>query len=225
MDSDILRERLEDSLAVAVEHVNESFTIIGKTGDMAKEGLVLPRVPRGAGRGTVPELDSTIASALAGAIKFLDVYPYECVEQVTSKLFARVLFPSSAGSAADLSTLVRFANPGRRLLLLGRPGTPAVELLRVAAGRAPAGRGAGEEDEDPGGHRRRCALGSLERAGIDQRYLPEGVRPVRPVLVRKGERAKADSLAQQGDEIGVFGYGFLGLSSTPWGTRDPRSRS
>ena len=28
----------------------------------------------------------------------------------------------------------------------------------------------------------------------------------------KNEAAWADSLAQQGDEIGVFGYGFLGLS-------------
>ena len=42
VDSDILRERLEDSLSVADPHLTESFTIVGKTTDMAKEGLVVP---------------------------------------------------------------------------------------------------------------------------------------------------------------------------------------
>ncbi len=94
VDSDILKERLEESLAVADPHLTESFTIVGKTGDLAKEALIVPSsflgVPE---EGLYLTLDSTIASALAGAVRFLDVYPYDCLEQVTSKLFARVLFP------------------------------------------------------------------------------------------------------------------------------------
>ena len=42
MNSDILKERLEDSLAVAAEHLSESFTIVGKT---TKEAKGRPRRP------------------------------------------------------------------------------------------------------------------------------------------------------------------------------------
>ena len=94
VSSDILRERLEDSLGVASEHVSESFTIIGKTAKEAREAIVVPSsflgVPE---EGLYLTLDSTIASTLAGAVHFLEIYPYDCLEQVTSKMFARVLFP------------------------------------------------------------------------------------------------------------------------------------
>ena len=100
VDSDVLRERLEDSLSVADPHLTESFTIVGKTSDLAKEALVVPSSFMGVPEeGLYLSLDSTIASALAGAIHFLEVYPYDCLEQVTSKLFARVLFPMLAAAA------------------------------------------------------------------------------------------------------------------------------
>ncbi len=112
IDSDVLRERLEDSLNVAAEHVDESFTVIGKTTNAAREAVVVPSAFLGAPEeGLYLTLDSTIASTLAGAIHFLEIYPYDCLEQVTSKMFARVLFPQLTGdSKADLTTLERFAN-------------------------------------------------------------------------------------------------------------------
>ncbi|HTZ50895.1 MAG TPA: Ig-like domain-containing protein, partial [Spirochaetia bacterium] len=89
VDSDVLKERLEDGLSVTDPHLTESVTIVGKTGDQAREALVVPSsflgVPE---EGLYLSMDSTLASSLAGAIHFLDVYPYDCLEQVTSKLFA-----------------------------------------------------------------------------------------------------------------------------------------
>ncbi len=67
VDSDILKERLEDSLPVGAEHVNESFTIVGKTTSAAKEGLAVPSAFLGTPEeGLYLTLDSTIASSLAG---------------------------------------------------------------------------------------------------------------------------------------------------------------
>ncbi|HET6450992.1 MAG TPA: MG2 domain-containing protein, partial [Spirochaetia bacterium] len=42
IDSDVLRERLEDNLAISDPHLTESVTIVGKTGDQAREALVVP---------------------------------------------------------------------------------------------------------------------------------------------------------------------------------------
>ena len=213
IDSDILRERLEDSLAVADPHVAESFTIVGKTGGQAKEALVVPSsflgVPE---EGLYLTLDSTIASALAGAIRFLEVYPYDCLEQVTSKLFARVLFPALAGGAPDLSTVQRFANPDGGFSYWDDPAPRRSNYyvtLRVAHLLA-AAKGKGmrmpeEIDID-------AMLSYLEK-GWDSRgtYLQAYALYIL-TMYGKNEKARADSLAQKGDEIGVFGYGFLGLS-------------
>ncbi len=213
VDSDILRERLEDSLSVADPHVTESFTIVGKTGGQAKEALVVPSsflgVPE---EGLYLTLDSTIASALAGAIRFLDVYPYDCLEQVTSKLFARVLFPTLAGGAPDLSTVQRFANPDGGFSYWDDPAPRRSNYyvtLRVAhllaAARVKGMKIPGEIDIE-------AMLSYLEK-GWDSRatYLQAYALYVL-TMYGKDETAHAESLAQEGDDIGVFGYGFLGLS-------------
>ncbi|HTP59091.1 MAG TPA: MG2 domain-containing protein, partial [Spirochaetia bacterium] len=112
VSSDVLKERLEDQLTVASDHVNEAFTIIGKTTNAAREALVVPSSFLGAPEeGLYLTLDSTIASNLIGAVHFLEIYPYDCLEQVTSKMFARVLFPQLSSDKADLTILERFANP------------------------------------------------------------------------------------------------------------------
>ena len=220
VDSDILRERLEDSLAVADAHVTEIFTIVGKTGDLAKEGLVVPSsflgVPE---EGLYLTLDSTIASALAGAVRFLDVYPYDCLEQVTSKLFARVLFPMLAGGAPDLSTIVRFANSDGGFSYWDDPAPRrsnyyvtlrVAHLLAAASARGmkiPA-----EIDTD--------AMISYLDKGWDNRgtYLQAYAVYVLS-MYGSNEKERADALAQKGDEIGVFGYGFLGLSYDTMGDK------
>jgi hypothetical protein len=214
VDSDILRERLEDSLPVEDPHLTESFTIVGKTGDQAKEALVVPSTFLG-----VPEeglylaLDSTIASALAGAVRFLDVYPYDCLEQVTSKLFARVLFPMLAGGGPpDLATVQRFANSdgGFSYWADSEPRRSNYYVtLRVAhllaAAKERKMKLPPEINVD--------AMLSFLSKGWERRgsYLQAYALYVLTMYGRN-EKAWADSLAQRGDEIGVFGYGFLGLS-------------
>ena len=214
VDSDILRERLEDSLAVADPHLTESFTIVGKTGDNAREALIVPSsflgVPE---EGLYLSVDSTIASALAGAVHFLDVYPYDCLEQVTSKLFSRVLFPMLAGgSAADLALVVPFANADGGFSYWNDPAPRRSNYyvtLRVAhllaAAKARGMKVPSDIDVD-------AMLDWIDK-GWDNRgtYLQAYALYVM-TMYGKNEKARADSLSQQGDDIGVFGYGFLGLS-------------
>jgi len=226
VDSDILRERLEDGLAVSDPHLTESVTIVGKTGDQAKEALVVPSsflgVPE---EGLYLSLDSTIASSLAGAIHFLDVYPYDCLEQVTSKLFARVLFPALSGAGApDLATVQRFANSDGGFSYWDDPAPRRSNYyvtLRVAhllAAAREKGMKIPPEIDVP-------AMLQYLDDGWDKRgtYLQAYALYV---LARYGqdEKARADALAQAGDEIGVFGYGFLGLAYEAMGeTRSAQS--
>jgi len=213
VDSDILKERLQDALPVGAEHLTESFTVVGKTNDAAKEEFAVPSAFLGtAEEGLYLTIDSTIASSLAGAIKFLDIYPYDCLEQVTSKLFSRVLFPGLAGGNADLSLVVRFANSDGGFSYWDDPAPRRSSYyvsLRVAH-LLSAARGKGMKLPDA------IDLDAL----LD--YIDKGWESHDTYLKAyaayvlsaygKNVKARVDTLAQMGDEVGVFGYGFLGLS-------------
>ncbi|MBN1836575.1 MAG: hypothetical protein JW820_12045 [Spirochaetales bacterium] len=93
VDSEVLREALETQVPVKAGSVSETFTVIGQTDGSAQEALALPEGFLGVpGEGLTVRLDSTLASSLTEAIAFLDLYPYDCLEQRTSKLLARVLY-------------------------------------------------------------------------------------------------------------------------------------
>ncbi len=214
VDSDILKERLEDSLPVAEAHLTESFTIVGKTTDTAKEGLTVPPTFLGVPEeGLYLSLDSTIASSLAGAVKFLEVYPFDCLEQVTSKLFSRVLFPNLAGGASpDLQTLVRFANPdgGFSYWEDSSPRRSNYYVtLRVAHLLAAAKM---KGMRIPAGLDVEAMLAYIENGWERQDTYLQAYAAYVLTAHGRNERARVDSLAALGDQIGVFGYGFLGLS-------------
>ncbi len=223
VDSDILRERLEDSLGVASEHVSETFTVIGKTTSASREAVVVPPTFLGVpDEGLFLTLDSTIASNLAGAVRFLEIYPFDCLEQVTSKMFARILFPQLAGDAkADLTTLERFANPDGGFSYWDDPAPRrssyyvslrVAHLLAVAQDR---GFDIPEKlDTD-------ALLDYLSKGWEklnDDSYLQSYAVYVFSLFGRM-EKDKADALAARGDEIGIFGYGFLGLAYDGMGDR------
>jgi hypothetical protein len=93
VDSDVLQERLEVSIPVERSVVREAFTIVGQTEAEVQEGLVVPEEFLGdSEEGLKITLDSTLATSLTEAIRFLELYPHDCLEQRTSKLFAYVLF-------------------------------------------------------------------------------------------------------------------------------------
>ena len=93
VDSDVLREQLEISVPVQRSVVREAFTIVGQTEDSVQEGLVVPETFLGdPEEGLKITLDSTLATSLIEAIRFLELYPHDCLEQRTSKLFAYILF-------------------------------------------------------------------------------------------------------------------------------------
>ena len=167
-------------------------------------------------------LDSTIASNLAGAVRFLEIYPFDCLEQVTSKMFARILFPQLAGDAkADLTTLERFANPDGGFSYWDDPAPRrssyyvslrVAHLLAVAQDR---GFDIPEKlDTD-------ALLDYLSKGWEklnDDSYLQSYAVYVFSLFGRM-EKDKADALAARGDEIGIFGYGFLGLAYDGMGDR------
>ena len=222
VDSDVLRDRLEDTFPVAAEHVNESFTIIGKTTDQAREGITVPTAFLGAPEeGLYLSLDSTMASALAGAVRFLEVYPYDCLEQVTSKLFAYVLFPTlTEKGTADLGTLTRFANqdggfsywedatPRRSSYYVSLRVAHLLYAAKTKGLKIPDG-----IDVDK-------LLDYLEERWAD---LPDQATYLRAYAVYvlaawgRDPQDKAVELGSRGDEIGVFGYGFLGLAAEAMG--------
>jgi len=93
VDSEVLKERLEATVPVEKSVVQEAFTIVGQTEGSVQEGLVVPEKFLGDPEdGLHITLDSTLASSLIEAIRFLEVYPHDCLEQRTSKLFAYLLY-------------------------------------------------------------------------------------------------------------------------------------
>ena len=93
VESSVLQESLEAALNVESSWVREAVTIVGMTEDSVREGLAVPERFLGLPEeGLELTLDSTIASGLVEAIRFLELYPYDCLEQRTSKLFAYVLY-------------------------------------------------------------------------------------------------------------------------------------
>ncbi|HUI72410.1 MAG TPA: alpha-2-macroglobulin family protein, partial [Spirochaetia bacterium] len=222
MDSDILKERLEDSLPLASEHVDEAFTVIGKTTGSAQEAIVVPPAFLGAPEeGLYLTLDSTIASNLIGAVRFLEIYPYDCLEQITSKMFARVLFPQLAKEKPDLTGLERFANSDGGFSYWDNPAPRRSSYyvsLRVAHLLAAAKKsGIAIPDKVD----TEALLDYLDKGyqKLDNdTYLQAYAVYVFSLYDRK-EKAKADALAGLGDKIGLFGYGFLGLAYANMGER------
>ena len=114
VDSEVLQEQLEVSVPVERSLVREAFTIVGQTEGSVQEGLVVPQKFLGdAEEGLTITLDSTLATSLTEAIRFLELYPHDCLEQRTSKLFAYLLFDwlleegearTASGSAAASNT-------------------------------------------------------------------------------------------------------------------------
>jgi uncharacterized protein YfaS (alpha-2-macroglobulin family) len=99
VESSVLQETVEAALEVQPSWVWEAVTIVGMTEDSVREGLAVPERFLGLPEeGLSLTLDSTIASGLVEAIRFLELYPYDCLEQRTSKLFAYVLYDWLAGN-------------------------------------------------------------------------------------------------------------------------------
>ena len=143
-----------------------------------REGLAVPERFLGLPEeGLAITLDSTIASGLVEAVRFLELYPYDCLEQRTSKLFAYILYDWLADrpqhGAEGAGRPARLPDRRRRLQLLAGRGAPPLQLLRVGPHRAPAGPGGG-------------ARASRRRQGLDWEaligFLESGYAKAEPAL-------------------------------------------
>ena len=98
--SDILKEQLEDTLIIEKPLVKEAFTTIGKTSPvsgtadkgLAEEGLIIPSAIAEGYGGITVTLDSTRMASLSESIRYLFDYPYGCLEQRTSRILPLVLW-------------------------------------------------------------------------------------------------------------------------------------
>jgi uncharacterized protein YfaS (alpha-2-macroglobulin family) len=127
VDSEVLKERLEASVPVEKSIIREAFTIVGQTEGSVQEGLVVPEAFLGdPEEGLHVTLDSTLASSLIEAIRFLELYPHDCLEQRTSKLFAYVLYDWMLGPGdridAELSSLPLYQTPDGGMSFWQDPG-------------------------------------------------------------------------------------------------------
>lgn len=219
VDSDVLKQRLEERLVVEQAYVREAFTVAGRTRDGAEEALALPPSFRGdPEEGLSVSLDSTAASALLGAVRFLEAYPYECLEQMTSRLFPRVLLPwllsgeQKAETVGQLAAIARFANPDGGFSYWDGPA-PRVSGFYVtlrAAHLLAAARQKGIPT--PQGVDAEAALSWLA-AHYDAQgpYLKSYAVYVWSLHGRK-EKALADRLMRETEKADVFVPGFLGLA-------------
>jgi uncharacterized protein YfaS (alpha-2-macroglobulin family) len=224
-----LKEALESTLPVVEAEAHEAYTIIGRTEDRVQEGLDLPERFLGReGEGLKLTLDSTLASSLAGAIRFLETYPYDCLEQRTSKLFALVLYDWLHGDRnrieRELAALPAYQTEDGGLTFWPDPGHRAsnyyvsmrtAHLLALAGERGyPVPRGLDWE-----------AL--LE-------YLRSGYAQAQPVLQPYGlyvqallgldVRAEALRLLRRQGALTLPGRGFLALALERLGDRPEAER-
>lgn len=127
VESEVLEERLEATVPVEKSVIQEAFTIVGQTEGSVKEGLVVPEKFLGDPEdGLHVTVDSTLASSLIEAIRFLEMYPYDCLEQRTSKLFAYILYDwmleQSDRIETELSSLPLFQSSDGGMSFWQNPG-------------------------------------------------------------------------------------------------------
>jgi len=219
VDADVLKEKLEERLTVERSPVREAFTIAGHTRDKVEEALVVPEAFAGdPEEGLTVSMDSTVASALQGAIEFLEAYPYECLEQKTSRLFPRVLFPwllsgdEKKKTVEQMAEIARFANADGGFSYWDGP-SPRVSSYYVTLRTAHLLATAGQMGiPAPAGVDTGAVLSWLAAQYDGQsNYLKSYAVYVWSLYGRK-EKARADRLLKDSGKTDVFRLAFLGLA-------------
>jgi uncharacterized protein YfaS (alpha-2-macroglobulin family) len=229
LTGEALNEVLETALNVEASEVREAFTAVGRTEDRVQEGLEVPERFLGRpGEGLSLSLDSTLASSLTGAIRFLEVYPYDCLEQRTSKLFALVLYDwlleDRGRIDRELAALPAYQTEDGGFSFWADPGHRAsnyyvslrtAHLLLLAGERGYAlPRGLDRE-----------ALRKYVQAVYPQTYTflqPYGLYV--QALLGLEVRAEALRLLDQGEALSLLGRGLLALTLERAGDRPKAER-
>ena len=229
VESSVLQETVEASLKVQPSWVREAVTIVGMTEDSVREGLAVPERFLGLPEeGLELTLDSTIASGLVEAIRFLELYPYDCLEQRTSKLFAYVLYDWLADNRSaverELSALPGYQTGDGGFTYWQDPShrrssyyvsARTAHLLALAGERGiPA----------PAGLDWEALLGYLESgyAQAEPALKPYALY----VLAVCGREVRAEALraARQTESMGLAGRALLALTLERVGERAPAER-
>ncbi len=229
LTGEAINELLETALNVEESEVREAFTVVGRTEDRALEGLAVPERFLGRpGEGLSLTLDSTLASSLTGAIRFLEVYPYDCLEQRTSKLFALVLYDWLAADRGridrELAALPAYQTEDGGFTFWPDPGhrisnyyvsLRTAHLLLLAGERGyPVPRGLDRE-----------ALVKYLQAAYPQTYpflQPYGLYV--QALLGLEVRTEAQRLLRQREALGLLGRGLLALALERAGDRTEAER-
>ncbi|HZK19808.1 MAG TPA: MG2 domain-containing protein, partial [Treponemataceae bacterium] len=95
IQSDILTEKLVQSIEIEKPYITETFTsfgIIGSKDKKATEGIAIPSFAED-GRGSVSiTLDATRLGPLSDAVQYVFDYPYDCMEQQAAAIYPLIAF-------------------------------------------------------------------------------------------------------------------------------------
>lgn len=231
--SPVHSEQLTVTFPVEVPRVFESFTTTGAAEPTAEEGLVVPELA-GTGEGFLDlTLSASRIASLNEAVRYLVEYPYGCMEQRASRLMPLVVFADEA--EFFLRPVLEDPSGVFDPRALVRAELEAWGDFQRSDGGFPFWPESGAAYSSYYATVRAAHLLSLAEGegftlpdGIDRlelvRYLdnpPEWVRSsaylmLYGIYVRSlyGGRvgAEADRYFARGDEVGLSGYGFLGLT-------------
>ncbi len=233
LESPLVQETISKTIEISRPSVFETVTTIGNlTGDrtFVEEGVVLPAfVPEGTGSLAVTVAASRLAQ-LKEAVQYLLTYPYGCLEQRTAAVLPLIAFGDHI-AAFELESPV--TNPreviNRELRTLaqsklssglypywpgGRAADPMVSLRVAHIAILAKQKGYALPDGLDAG----VILKNLQSYWIANKVFDSD-----PFLkgyylwlrVLNGEKVSAEiaSLVNQGDELGISGYGFAGLAA------------
>ena len=225
--SEVLEEQLVETLIVEKPYIFETFATIGQAEDSAGEGIVLPSyVDDDEGSLTI-NLSGSRAASLGEAIDYVIGYPYGCMEQRASKLLPLVLLEDYVDDFAlenpvgdirgtvqadlDLWGAYQRSDGGFPFWPV-REGVYSSYYATVRAGHLLAlARDRGYTIPDglsvPG---LLDYLANPPSSARGNNYLMLYGLYVRSLL-GAGVSGEAARYFARGDEIGISGYGFLGL--------------
>jgi uncharacterized protein YfaS (alpha-2-macroglobulin family) len=237
LDSPLIQERITKTIEISRPSVYETVTTIGNAaGDrtFAEEGVVLPAfVPEGTGSLSVTVAASRLAQ-LKEAVRYLLTYPYGCLEQRTAALLPLIAFGDHL-SAFELESPVK--NPKavieRELRALSQSALPD--------GLYPYWPGGGRADLMVSLRVAHIAMLARQKGaalpdGIDAGVILKNIQRYaradtvfntifnRDPFIKgyylwlralNGEKISSEitDFVNQGDELGISGYGFAGLAA------------
>ncbi len=240
-ESDVLNEKLHITIPVEKPYIYESATTVGRSeptsnsGGAAEEGLIIPSAVEDSLGGLFLALDGSRLAGISADLEYLTQYPFDCMEQRVSRLLSYVLFGDYMKQTEIIPRDVDLMNHINEELGLwasmqqrdgGFPVWPDVPQtssyyisLRVAHLLAYARENGYRIPDELNVSSLLDYLKPKEEQIQRSTYLMLYSLYVRSLFGEDLSYA-AERWLEQGDSLGITGYGFLGLIFDRLGARE-----